>query len=117
MFGQLTKDLEKVTESLFDGVMRGLPNDTLTVAGSGPWSFDGSFRRLWLQWKRNGPGSWLNPLPLFQYVDTSGTDPSLWKATKVRRSRPAARAYETSFLGGIQSPTIFFNGRVHPGVR
>lgn len=45
MFGQLTKDLERVSQSLFGGVMRGLPNDTLTVAGSGPWSFDGSFRR------------------------------------------------------------------------
>ncbi|KZV97864.1 amine oxidase catalytic domain-containing protein [Exidia glandulosa HHB12029] len=87
MFGQLTKDLERVSQSLFGGVMRGLPNDTLTVAGSGPWSFDGSFRRLWIQWKRTGPGSWLNPLPFFQYIDASGTDPSLWKTTKLVYNR------------------------------
>jgi hypothetical protein len=61
----------------------GLPNDTLSLHPSAPFSFDGEFRRLWFQCKRNIAGSYLQPLGFFQYFDMSGTDPSQWKLLKV----------------------------------
>jgi primary-amine oxidase len=61
-------------------------NDTLLLSASGPWSFDGSFRRAWLSWKRNTPGSWVNVVNLFMYLDFTGTDMSQYKILKVRRA-------------------------------
>lgn len=58
-------------------------NDTFMAVASGPMSFDGSFRRSWVAWRRSVPGPWLHPLNLFLYVDISGTDPSQWKLLKV----------------------------------
>jgi primary-amine oxidase len=37
--------LADITMDLFDGVCRGLPNDTLVSGASPPMSFDGSWRR------------------------------------------------------------------------
>lgn len=42
----LVKGMERITMDIFGGVAAGLPNDTLVVSGSGPFSFDGSFRRF-----------------------------------------------------------------------
>ena len=64
-------------------LLGGLPNDTLVAGGTGPFSFDGSFRRFWLNWQRDTPGFWLHPLNLWQYVDLSGTDTSKWDQLKV----------------------------------
>ncbi|KZO98363.1 amine oxidase catalytic domain-containing protein [Calocera viscosa TUFC12733] len=75
--------LENITQELFGGTARGLDNDTLVASGSAPFSFDGSFRRAWLTWRRNTPGPWLHPLGFFQYVQMDGTDPSLWKLLKI----------------------------------
>ncbi|PPR06108.1 hypothetical protein CVT26_005335 [Gymnopilus dilepis] len=72
-----------VLEELFGGTMRGLPNDTLGMGMVGPFSFDGNFRRLWMTWRRNVAGSWLNPVNFYQYIDTSGTDPGTWKILKI----------------------------------
>ncbi|EJD41689.1 amine oxidase catalytic domain-containing protein [Auricularia subglabra TFB-10046 SS5] len=105
MFPELTKGLEKVTESIFGGAIRGLPNDTITVVGSGPWPFDGSWRRAWLQWKRTGPGSWLNPLPLFQYIDVSGTDVTQWKTTKIVYNRQIFDSKE-EFIQAFDNGTL-----------
>jgi primary-amine oxidase len=44
------KGMERVTMALFGGVAAGLPNDTLSLSGSGPFSFDGSFRRYAWTW-------------------------------------------------------------------
>ncbi|OSD07848.1 amine oxidase catalytic domain-containing protein [Trametes coccinea BRFM310] len=75
--------LADATEDLFGGSARGLPNDTLVAAIMAPLSFDGSFRRGWVSWRRNTPGPWLHPVNFFQYVDFSGTDPSQWKLLKL----------------------------------
>ena len=71
-------------QELFGAVARGLPNDTLVAGANAPFSFDGSFRRMWISWKRNVPGSWLHPIGFYQYVETSGTDTSQWKVLKAR---------------------------------
>ena len=61
-----------------------MSNDTLMASASGPLSFDGSFRRTWVSWRKNLPGPWLHPVNFFQYVDFSGTDTEQWKLLKVR---------------------------------
>ena len=63
--------------------MRGDKNDTLVVGAGAPFSFDGSFRRFWMTWRRNTAGSYILPVNFYQYVDMSGSDPSQWKILKV----------------------------------
>lgn len=75
--------LAHVTKDLFEGVAMGLENDTLIAGASGPLSFDGSFRRTWVSWRRNVPGPWLHPVNFFQYVDFSGSDERQWKLLKI----------------------------------
>lgn len=72
-----------LVQDLFGASARGLPNDTLVGALTGPFSYDGSFRRGWIYWRRNVAGTWLHPINFFQYVDVSGTDTSQWKVLKV----------------------------------
>ena len=78
--------LTSFAQDLFGGVALGLLNDTLIAGASGPLSFDGSFRRTWVSWRRNVAGPWLHPVSFFQYVDFSGTDPAQWKLLKVSLS-------------------------------
>ncbi|KAF9234360.1 copper amine oxidase [Melanogaster broomeanus] len=90
---------------LFGGTAAGLPNDTLVTGGSGPFSFDGSFRRMWLGWRRNAPGPYLHPLNLYQYIDISGTDPSLWKILKIVYNHQVFDTAE-SFLEALHNGTL-----------
>jgi primary-amine oxidase len=71
-------------QDLFNATVTGQTNDTLVAAMAGPWSFDGSFRRGWVSWRRNVPGPWIHPINFFQYVDVSGSDPNQYKLLKVR---------------------------------
>ncbi|TFK81174.1 amine oxidase catalytic domain-containing protein [Polyporus arcularius HHB13444] len=95
--------LAEATEELFGGSVSGLPNDTLVAGMSGPFSFDGSFRRSWVSWRRNIPGPWLHPVNFFQYVDFTGTDPEQWKLLKI--------VYNHQVFGTIDEfMTAFRNG-------
>ena len=49
----------------------------------GPFSYDGSFRRLWMTWKRNTAGSFILPVNFYNYIDVSGTDTAQWKILRV----------------------------------
>lgn len=64
-FGHAFAPLDPVTRDLFDGSVL---DGSLAVAGVAPMGYDGSFRRSWVQLRRNGAGSWLRPLDLFVYV-------------------------------------------------
>ena len=70
-------------QELFGGVIRGYENDTLVAGFTGPFSYDGSFRRLWMTWRRNFAGSYLLPVNFYTYIDISGTDTTQWKILKV----------------------------------
>ncbi|KAF8514971.1 amine oxidase catalytic domain-containing protein [Gautieria morchelliformis] len=83
LVGGFMHQMAEATRDLFGAVAYGLPNDTLVAAASAPFSFDGSFRRMWISWKRNVPGSWLHPVDFYQYVEASGADPSQWKLLKI----------------------------------
>ncbi|CAA7259438.1 unnamed protein product [Cyclocybe aegerita] len=80
--GKAVAPIASAMEELFGGSIRGQENDTLVAGMSGPFSFDGKFRRLWMTWRRNTAGSFILPVNFYQYVDFSGTDPSQWKILK-----------------------------------
>ncbi|KAF8187204.1 copper amine oxidase [Pholiota molesta] len=82
VLAKLMEPMADVLQELFGATARGLANDTLVAGMSGPFSFDGSFRRLWMTWRRNYAGSYLLPVNFYQYLDVSGTDPSQWKILK-----------------------------------
>ena len=50
---------------------------------TGPFSYDGSFRRMWMTWRRNLAGSYILPVNFYTYIDISGTDKTQWKILKV----------------------------------
>ncbi|KIM38732.1 hypothetical protein M413DRAFT_447684 [Hebeloma cylindrosporum] len=109
-FSELPKFLAKevkpimhVMEELFGGTIRGDNNDTLVAGISAPFSFDGSFRRLWMTWRRNTAGSFILPVNFYQYVDMSGTDPSQWKILKLvyhNQSFPTIQSFLDAFNNG-----------------
>ncbi|EGO02293.1 hypothetical protein SERLA73DRAFT_86572 [Serpula lacrymans var. lacrymans S7.3] len=104
-FTKMVAPMVGVMQELLGGTGAGLPNDTLVTAGSGPFSFDGSFRRLWIGWRRNTAGRYLHPLNLFQYIDISGTDPSQWKLLKVVYNHQIFETVE-SFLESFYNGTL-----------
>ncbi|KDQ64574.1 hypothetical protein JAAARDRAFT_28216 [Jaapia argillacea MUCL 33604] len=97
--------LAEATQELFGGVALGLPNDTLIAGASAPFSFDGSFRRLWVSWRRNIPGPWLHPINFFHYVDVSGTDPSQWSLLKIVYNHQVFPSVE-SFMDAFHNGTL-----------
>ncbi|TFK32677.1 amine oxidase catalytic domain-containing protein [Crucibulum laeve] len=100
---QLVEPLGDAMEELFGASARGLPNDTLIAGSSAPFSFDGSFRRMWVTWRHNKPGPYLLPVGFYQYVDISGTDASQWKILKVvynHQSFPSTASFLDAFHNG-----------------
>ncbi|KAJ3784122.1 copper amine oxidase [Lentinula aff. detonsa] len=83
VFKFISSELSDALEDLFGATARGNDNDTLIASAGGPFSFDGDTRKTWFSLRRNLPGPWLLPINFWQYLDVSGTDPSLWKALKV----------------------------------
>ncbi|KAF9035879.1 amine oxidase catalytic domain-containing protein [Panaeolus papilionaceus] len=82
----LLKDVMPISyilEDLFSAVVKGRDDDTITPGMTGPFSYDGSFRRLWMTWRRNTAGSYIQPVNFYQYLDISGTDPSQWSVLKI----------------------------------
>ncbi|KAJ3861776.1 amine oxidase catalytic domain-containing protein [Lentinula novae-zelandiae] len=83
VFKFISPELSEALDDLFGATARGNDNDTLVASAGGPFSFDGSTRKTWFSLRRNLPGPWLLPINFWQYIDVSGTDPSLWKASKI----------------------------------
>lgn len=76
--------LAEVAKDLFGGQsLIGEDNEPFLIEFNGPASYDGKWRRMWLTWRYNVPGSFLHPVNFYQYVDTSGLDPSAYKLLKI----------------------------------
>ncbi|OBZ78393.1 Amiloride-sensitive amine oxidase [copper-containing] [Grifola frondosa] len=97
--------LAEATKELFGGVALGHPNDTLVGVVMAPFSFDGSFRRGWVSWRRNIPGLWLHPINFFQYIDFSGTDSSAWKLLKIVYNHQVFAGVD-DFLSAFRNGTL-----------
>lgn len=83
VFAELNPLMSKIMAPIEDIVKELFGNVTLVAAANGPMSFDGSFRRSWISWRRKVSGPWLHPVGFFQYVDISGPDPSKWRLLKI----------------------------------
>jgi primary-amine oxidase len=57
--------MDIVLADLFGGSVM---NETILPAGVAPMSYDGTWRRTWLQLRRMMPGNWIRPLDFFIYV-------------------------------------------------
>ncbi|KAH8919795.1 amine oxidase catalytic domain-containing protein [Atractiella rhizophila] len=99
----LGRRLENVTLELYGGRATGEPGDTLSAGANTPISFDGSWRRTWMQFKRNVPGGFLHVLDLWMYVDLTSTKWEEWTILKVvhdRRVFDSLDAFEAAFHAG-----------------
>ncbi|KAI0034736.1 amine oxidase catalytic domain-containing protein [Vararia minispora EC-137] len=105
LLGDIAPKLAEVTQELFGGVVLGRPNDTLVAGFNAPMSFDGSFRRTWINWRRNVPAPWLHAIAFWQYADISGTDPSQWKILKVVYNHQVYPSFE-SFIEAFHNGTL-----------
>jgi primary-amine oxidase len=72
--------LNEVTLDLYGGVVG---DKVLAVAGTGPMSYDGTWRRSWLQLRWDKPGGWLRPIDFYVYTDFTGTDPTKYKVLRI----------------------------------
>ncbi|KAI0077065.1 amine oxidase catalytic domain-containing protein [Panus rudis PR-1116 ss-1] len=96
LMAEIMRPLKDIVKELFG-------NTTLVAAANGPMSFDGSFRRTWVSWRRKVSGPWLHPVGFWQYVDVSGNDPSKWKVLKIVYNHqvfPSVEAFAEAFNNG-----------------
>ena len=71
--GHLTEPIDEVLRDLFNGSVK---DGSLSAAGHAPSSYDGTWRRMWLQLRRTRPGSFLQGLDF--HIRVSETEfPSL----------------------------------------
>lgn len=65
LMGRLLVPLDDITRDLFNV---SAIDRTLTISAQMPLSYDGSWRRTWVQLKRAGPGSWIHPVDFYFLV-------------------------------------------------
>ncbi|ORY25514.1 copper amine oxidase [Naematelia encephala] len=80
----MIQPIDEVIRDLFNGSVL---DGTLAAAGEAPMSYDGTWRRSWLQLRRNTAGSWLQALDWYMYVDFTGTDAAEYKWLAVVHNR------------------------------
>lgn len=68
-FVRMIQPIDPIMRDLFNAsVMDGAGEGGIVPAGVAPMGWDGSWRKLWVQFKRGGAGQWIRPLDLFVYV-------------------------------------------------
>ncbi|KAL7423655.1 hypothetical protein Q5752_001236 [Cryptotrichosporon argae] len=72
---ELLAPLDPVTSDLFNV---SVSDGTVTAAGQAPMSYDGTWRRTWVQLKRDTPGAWLHAFDMYFLFDLTGTDVSTY---------------------------------------
>ncbi|THH32251.1 hypothetical protein EUX98_g1956 [Antrodiella citrinella] len=104
-FGELQRIGYEILTPLKDAIKDLFGTHTLEVGASGPFGFDGSFRRMWITWKLSGPGNWLQPIGFYQYIDFSGSDESKYKVLKVVYNHQVFSSVD-DFLGAYNNGTL-----------
>lgn len=59
---RIMSPLDDITKDLFNVTVA---DRTLTISAEMPLSYDGSWRRTWVQVKRNLPGKWIRPCDMY----------------------------------------------------
>ncbi|KAJ7759342.1 amine oxidase catalytic domain-containing protein [Mycena maculata] len=105
--------LQNATQDLLGGVVRGQrgqpsqgsePSD-LVFGASTPFSYDGSFRRMWVQLKQNTPGSFLKALDMYFYIDLTSMDPAEWYLIRMVYNRQVFATTE-DFMEAYSNGTL-----------
>ncbi|KAJ7741169.1 amine oxidase catalytic domain-containing protein [Mycena maculata] len=96
--------LQNATQDLFGGVVLG-ERGHLGLSASTPFSYDGSFRRMWVQLKQNTPGSYLKALDMYLYVDVTSMDAAEWYLVRMVYNRQAF-ATTKDFLEAYRNGTL-----------
>ncbi|KAJ6561792.1 amine oxidase catalytic domain-containing protein [Mycena capillaripes] len=115
-FLKLITPLHNATQDLLGGVVRGrregsplevpgVGESNLIFGASTPFSYDGSFRRMWLQLKKNTPGSFLKALDMYFYVDFTSMDPAEWYLIRMVYNRQVFATTE-EFLEAYSNGTL-----------
>ncbi|KAJ7253466.1 amine oxidase catalytic domain-containing protein [Mycena rebaudengoi] len=103
--------MANATFELFGGVVHGRQETppagvaSLQFGGTTPFSYDGSFRRMWLQLRKNEPGTYLKSLDLYFYVDYTSMDPSEWHVIRMVYNRQMFATVE-EFLEAYRNGTL-----------
>jgi primary-amine oxidase len=65
LVGRLMTPIDDITRDLFNVSVL---DRSLTISAQMPLSYDGGWRRTWVQLKRNVPGSWIHPIDFYYLV-------------------------------------------------
>ncbi|KAJ7644759.1 amine oxidase catalytic domain-containing protein [Roridomyces roridus] len=89
----------------------GVPD--LVFGASTPFSYDGTFRRMWFQLKQNTPGSYLKALDMYFYIDFTAMDPKEWYLIRMVYNRQVFKntdefieAYRNGTLKRSKAPDV-----------
>lgn len=77
VIARIMDPIDDITRDVFN---MSASDGSLTISAQMPVSYDGAWRRTWIQLKHNVPGSWIRSVDFYMLVDMSGTDDSLWHA-------------------------------------
>ncbi|KAJ7767175.1 amine oxidase catalytic domain-containing protein [Mycena metata] len=110
---QMLAPLRNATLELLGGVVHGpvqaaavgLEEPALVFGGTTPFSYDGSFRRTWIQLKGNAPGSFLKALDMYFYVDMTSMKASEWYLIRMVYNRQMF-ATTAEFLEAYSNGTL-----------
>ncbi|KAJ6512626.1 amine oxidase catalytic domain-containing protein, partial [Mycena sanguinolenta] len=110
----LVDPLYNAIQDLLGGVVHGRKGNTpggadsepnLIFGSTTPFSYDGSFRRMWIELKKNVPGSYLMALDMYFYVDFTSMDPSEWYLIRMVYNRQVFNTTE-DFLQAYSDGTL-----------
>ncbi|KAF8176144.1 amine oxidase catalytic domain-containing protein [Mycena galopus ATCC 62051] len=111
---ELMTPLHNATQDLLGGVVwrqsiggerNAILEPELLFGIATPLSYDGSFRRMWIQLKRNAPGSFLMALDMYFYVDFTSMDPTEWYLLRMVYNRQVFATTE-DFLAAYLNGTL-----------
>ncbi|KAJ7015772.1 amine oxidase catalytic domain-containing protein [Mycena alexandri] len=110
---QMLTPLRNATQDLLGGVVHGsrpasgedVEEPDLLFGGSTPFSYDGSFRRTWIQLKENGPGAYLKARDMYFYIDMTSMKASEWYLIRMVYNRQVF-ATTAEFLEAYSNGTL-----------
>jgi len=73
---RMIQPIDPIMRDLFNAsLLDGTGEGGIVPAGVAPMGWDGSWRKIWVQFKRGGAGQWIRPLDLFIYVSRQPQSP------------------------------------------
>ncbi|KAJ6512637.1 amine oxidase catalytic domain-containing protein [Mycena sanguinolenta] len=104
--GDLLAPLRNATQDLLGGIVGSADSEPdIVFSSSTPFSYDGSFRRQWIELSKNVPGWFLQALDMYFYVDVTSINPSEWYLIRMVYNRQVFNTIE-DFLQAYMNGTL-----------